>query len=169
MGSAMTIVTSEARDPRARAADLGCASPDTVTLLPLNFATASTRDELVHASETATLRKLLKEADVQETPLEQPGERYRTRVTKSADLVLPTIFVAGSFLSENPTAVAIAINVISDYVVAAFRGLGSGKTCKLSVVVERTKNRSYMEVSYEGSAEGLRELPGVLEQVQGNG
>lgn len=165
----MSIEVVDCFNVHRRTRELGCRQPTQLALLPLNLEGATTRRELLHAAETGTIRKLWRASAIAETPLEQPEEKYCTRYTKSADLILPAIFVSASLLSANPTAVSIAINVISTYVCDVFKGLRPNKACELSVVLKRRPGESYTNVKYTGAPEGVTELIEFLKEVRKHG
>lgn len=148
-----------------RAAVLGCNIPTRIALLPRNFEDAGSREDLLHESSAPTVRILLRQAGISETPLELEGEKFPERSEKDFERwIAPIIFVSGAFLTQNPHAIALALGVISNYLTDFFKGIPSGKRVTLDVVVE-TSLKKYKKVHYEGPPEGLRELPSIIHEV----
>ena len=71
----MSSKTTDYVNVTAKMAELSCKYPRAgIVLLPINFAAASSASELLQASDTATVKKLLQEAGV---PVEEVLERSR--------------------------------------------------------------------------------------------
>src|SRR4051794_32142900 len=104
---------SEFINIRERVIALGCSPPQRVAILPRNFATAHGQDELLHEATTSTVRKLLRQVGIEEEKIEPEGIVFPSVSNKSADWLLPPIFIGASLLSENPHLVDLAIGVIS--------------------------------------------------------
>ena len=157
------VEISEYPNVAERAAALGCRVPTGVALLPGNFDTAKTRQELLFEGKISPLRELWRKANVVETPIEPPGEDIWCVGYKDFDLVVPTIFIGFSLLSQNQAMVSIALNVISNYLTDWFKGLGPGtkQVAEVNVVVE-TPKKTCKHVHYKGPVEGLEELPDIL-------
>lgn len=151
---------------REKAKQLDCNIPDGISLLPRNFAIVESKDELVHEGTVDTIRKLWKQNNIQETWLEKSGEKYPCITEHAFEWIGPTIFVSASFLVQNPDAVGIALNLISIYLKDWFKGiLNTEKKVKISIVVEKNKSKTYSEIRYEGSPEGLKELPSIIKRA----
>ena len=162
----MSITVTDYVDVRAKAAELGCIVPESgLTLLPVNFDSAATVAELRHASETSTLRKLLKGENLPLLDIVERGQRPPYIKNKSADLVLPTLFFSATFLSQNPALVSIALNVVSSYVYDRFRSLKPGRTVKCEIVIEDRKSDKYRRIAYEGTEDGLNLLPQSIREA----
>ena len=149
-----------------RARDLGCRVPTGLALLPRNFESAGSKDELLHESEAPTVRILWRRAGLVETPIEPEGERFPQISEKSFDeWVGPTLFVSGALVSQNPAVVSVALGVISNYLTEWFRGVPTGRRkATLDVVLEVGK-RQYKKLHYEGPVEGLQELAAIAREV----
>ncbi|MFZ1084595.1 MAG: hypothetical protein WAN35_06500 [Terracidiphilus sp.] len=146
--------------------ELGCSLPESgVTLLPLNFDSAASIMELRHASETSTIRKLLLQEHIPLCDVVERGQRPPYIKNKSADLVLPTLYLSAHFLSQNSPLVSIALNVISSYIYDRFRVSKPGQTVKFDVVFEDSKSGKYRRIAYEGTEEGLKMLPETIREA----
>jgi hypothetical protein len=111
------------------------------------------------------VRKLWQQNNIIETPIEKPGEKLPLVAEAAFEWIGPTIFVSAMLLSQNPNLVAIALNVISNYLTDWFRGVvKETRKVKLNVIVE-TKDGDYKKLEYEGPPEGLKNLSGVIKAV----
>jgi len=152
-----------------RARDLGCRVPTGLALLPRNFESAGSKDELLHESEAPTVRILWRRAGLVETPIEPEGERFPQISEKSFDeWVAPTIFVSGALMSQNPAVLSVALGVISNYLTECLKGIPMrSREAKLDVVVQVGKGQ-YRRLHYKGPVEGLQELPAIAREVGWN-
>lgn len=148
-----------------RAASLGCASPTNIALLPRNFLTARSREEFLHESTAATVRSLLRQAGIVETPLEAKGERFAHVQENAFEWIGPTIFLGAAFLSQNPTAVSVSLSVIANYLTDFFKGLSGKKSVAFTLVVQSRKGNRYSKIHYEGPVDGLKVLEKALREV----
>lgn len=152
-------------DVKKKAQEIGCNVPETLAIIPRNFENARTKEDLVHESSALTVRKLWQQNNIIETPLEKPGERFLLVAEHGLEWIGPTIFVAAMLLSQNPSLVTIALNVISNYLTDWFRGVVKERQkVKINFIVE-TKNGDCKKLEYEGELEGLKSLPEVIKAV----
>lgn len=159
------IKVEEYLDVRKRAKELDFNIPESVAILPRNFESAKSKEELVHEETTPTIRILWKQSNVIETPLEKEGEKIPFVTEKYLEWIGPLIFFASTAIIQNPTMIDIAIGVISNYLTDFFKGMiKDEKKVKLKVVVE-TKYGSYKKVEFEGPSEGLKELPRIVRSL----
>jgi hypothetical protein len=162
----MPITITDYADVTAKIAELGCLPLGAdLTLLPLNFDSASSIGDLRHASETSTIRKLLIQENLPFRDLVERGQRPPYIKNKSSDLILPTLYFSAVSLSQNPLLVSIALNIISNYVYDCFRGRGAGRTVKLHIVAEDAKKGRFRQIAYEGTEEGLSTLADAIREA----
>lgn len=162
---AADIVTEEL-DIRESVSLFGFTVPDGLVLLPKNLDTATSREELVYESSSATVRKILVQGGLQVESLESTnGETLRQGFEKSFNWLVPTIFVGADLMTQNPAAVTIALNMISAYLTELFRGFPGGRNVKLTVIVERDGRKLSKRIEYTGTADGLKDLPLVIERA----
>lgn len=149
-----------------RARVLGCRVPTGLALLPRNFDSATSKDQLLHESEAPTVRILWRRARLEETPIEPEGERFPQISEKSfEEWVGPTIFASAALLSQNPAVVSVALGVISNYLTDWFKGTAMDRRkVRLDVVVETGKSQ-YSKLHYEGPVEGLQDLAAIAREV----
>src|SRR5437764_612388 len=98
-----------------RAARLGCNLPTELALLPRNFETAESKEELIHESSVPDIRILWRQAGLTETRIEQEGDRFLHAQENAFEWLGPTIFVGTMLASQNPHAVSVALNILSNY------------------------------------------------------
>ncbi len=156
------IRVGEFLDVKRRLEELGIDSNKTLAILPGNFASARSKSDLVNEGTASTVRVLFRNAGVPETPLEEHGERTPEKVEEAFEWVGPIIFFASTIITQNPQLIDISVGVIANYLTDFFKGIGEGgKNAKLDIVVE-TKSGSYKRISYEGSVDGLKEIPKIV-------
>jgi hypothetical protein len=137
-----------------------------LALLPRNFETAKSRDELIHDASGLSLRAAWRSENVAETRLEPDGEIWPAGQHDAAEWIGPIIFVSGSLLSENPNAINVALGVLANYLTDFFRGPPRAqRQAQLSVVVE-TEAGETRRIDYKGPADGISELPDVVKELR---
>jgi hypothetical protein len=152
-------------DVKKRAEDLKCNVPDSMAILPRNFENAKTKEELIHEDATATIRVLWNNEGIVETPIEKEGESIPFVVENAFEWIGPLILFTSTLVTQNPQLIDVSLGVISNYLTDWFKGVRrSERTAKLDVVVEK-RNGSYKKIHYEGSPEGLKELPKIIRSV----
>jgi len=150
---------------RKKTKELECQNPSSLALLPTNFDKAKTKNELRYESTAQTIRKLWRNNNIIETPIETSGENFVSINKKSFEWVSPVIFFSAAWLSQNPHLINIALNVISNYLTDWFRGLPKNeKIAKLDIVIEK-KNGEYKKIQYKGPPEGLNSLPKIIKET----
>lgn len=161
----MPIQTYTYLDVKEQAIRLRCNIPQEITLLPENFDTARSKEELVYASSCWQIRDAWQRAGLIETTLEQDGEQFPSVLEKAfGNLMGPVIFISAAYFSHNPDAVNVALNVASTYIADWLRRAPASSQASLDVVVEKAEG--YKRVHYEGDAEGLKEIPRVLREMK---
>jgi hypothetical protein len=161
----MSVDITEYISVSNRASELGCPIPGGLAFLPRNFESAASRQELVHDHEVPTLRKVLRQASIPETPLDPAGQRFPQLAQKGfEEWVGPTLFVSFSFLTQNPHLISIALGVLGNYITDALKGISGPKVAKLDIVVQ-TRRGSCRRIHYEGPVAGLDEMPTAIEEA----
>jgi hypothetical protein len=147
---------------------LKCQIPTQIALLPRNFDIATTKDELLHEREAPTVRILFRKANITETPIETPGERFPQIAHNSyQDWIAPILFLSYSALTQNPTLLNLSLGIIANYLSDLFKGMAAHRGVKIDIVVE-TKKGVYKKVQYQGSIDGLQSLIDVVQKVVGD-
>ena len=119
----------------------------------------------VYPTTLDPVRKLFKLNKLTYEPLYPIIDSVKYRDNRSIDWVAPIMLVTASFVSENPAAISIALNVISTYVVDIFKGLNKTPNIKLSIVLQKSDKADVRKVNYEGPASGLTELDNVIKNI----
>ena len=158
----MTINITDYIDVRERLEGLGCDLGSGIVLLPINFENAESADEFQQRTETATIKTLLKSADLPCSVISPTTERPVYVMNNSTEWVSPTLFLTAVFLSEHAEALRIALKLITDYLTSAVPQIGREKEIELEIVVEKDDKKSCSKISYQGSLEGLRDVPEVV-------
>lgn len=159
---------SEYVDVESHATDLGCNVPTAWAILPRNFSEASSRDELINESSASTVRTLLRQSELSETPLEQDGERFPQVQENAFTWIGPILFFAAAELSRNPEMVSVACGVIGNYLTDFFRGKPGEQRVQLDIVVEQTRTKRTVKLHYDRTPEGLAEIPQTISDVCGD-
>jgi hypothetical protein len=160
----MTTTITDYVSVHERTAELGCQIPRNITLLPENFDSAQKTTDFLQLSEAATVRTLFRSHCVLLDELLPAEQRPHYIQYNSVDWVAPTLFISSAVMTENPTAVSLAISVLANYLSEFFKGM-SGKTAKLDIVVERKRDQSCKKLSYEGDVAGLSALPKIIQRL----
>ena len=156
---------SDYPDVVQRVTELGCQVPTEIAILPRNFATARSVDELLFESESPTVRVLWRKAGVVETPILTTSPKMAQMSEKSFDAwIAPTIFVSLTLLSQNPGLISVALGVVSNYLTDMFKGFTNRQNVKLDIIVE-TKNKGFKNIHYDGPVDGLKDLPSIVREV----
>ncbi len=162
----MSIEINEYLSVSKRAERLGLDSPEGLSILPLNYKDAESKDSFVYADTTSTVRKLWEENGLVEHPLEKDHRSYRGRQERDITWLAPTIFVSWLLINESPQAVALALNVIGNYLSDLFRGFRRKPKISLDIVVETSPTGETKKIDYRGDVEGLKELPKVIRELE---
>jgi hypothetical protein len=160
----MDIKTEDYLDVEEKLQELGCRQAIGLTLLPANFTTASSIDEFRQFSEVATVKTLFREAGLSLTEIVDREQRPRYIQNNFSDWVGPTLLITSSLWSQNPYAISLALNVISNYLTDLFKGT-KANIVKLDFVVKRTKSSTYKRLIYEGDIAGIGTLEKLLRDV----
>jgi len=161
----MTTTISDYITVSERAASLGCAVPDTMAVLPVNFDSATTHRDFRQRSEAATVRTLFRTNGLPLSEFLPPDERGPYIHDNAFELVFPALFISATLITQNPIAVELALHVLGAYITDFFKGIAGKRNVKLDIVVEKKGNRSCKMISYEGDAPGLEALPEIIRRV----
>lgn len=153
----MSVEVTDYINVAEKAKNLGLEVPEKLSLLPRNFQEALKKEDLIQESSAATVRKLFAKTDLPFTPIEKSGERIPSIQENDITWIGPTIFISALFLSSEPNAVAIALNVIANYLTDILKG--SSDNCKLDIVVGNKRIR------YKGNAEGMKEISKIAKEI----
>jgi hypothetical protein len=159
----MEIQATEYLDVAKRAEELGLNVPTGLAILPNNFDTATSADELIHEGTTPTIRSLWRQSGVIETRLEKDGSKLPQSAKKSADWISPIIFVSQAMLTN--AALPLTINLISSYLYDLLKGRhGKTQVVAIRFVSERTEktqngqNKKSMLLTFKGTPQEWKDF-----------
>lgn len=159
------LAVSDYLTVRDRLADLGCVFPDGFAVLPRNFEEAADRESFRLPSEASTVRSLLRNEGLPVSSILPDAEKPQYISLNSFGWLGPTLFVSAGLLSNNATAIQVALGVLTNYVSDFLKSSGKPATIKLDIVVERKADRLCKKISYEGPIEGLQTLAEAVKRV----
>jgi len=146
-----------------RAFELGCTVPQGIGVLPENFETAKVRSELLVRGDSTTISTLLRNGGIESGSFLPLGERVSYIHNKSFDWSA-AIFISAALLSDNPGAISVGLGILSNYLTDFFKGMRSSQV-KLTVVVEKKRDRTCKRIDYEGDPEGLKGLYDTIRRI----
>lgn len=161
----MAVQVSEFPSIQNNAAVLSCPMPPGILILPDNFEIAKQGDELLFAGEATTALKLLRHAGLPVAKLAGPEQVEAFVHNHDADWAFPLIFIGSELLKQSPDMVSLAISVLQDHVLDLFKGVKNRPKVKAEVVIEDRRTGHYKRLTYEGDAEGLRELTTTIKAM----
>lgn len=158
----MNTTIYEYIDVRQKINDLGCFSPAGLALLPSNFDTALNISNFLQVAESATVRTLLRTANIPLEELVNKEHRSPYIQNNSFEWVAPTLFVSVGVLSQNSSYLSVALSVIANYATDFFKGMNGTNEVRMEIVVERSKSKVCKKITYKGPPEGLKNLPEIV-------
>lgn len=161
----MTINVSDYINVRERVLEFGCMEPDGIALLPINFDTATSIADLRHLSEGATVKTLLRSANIPQSDILPADKRPPYIQNNGIEWIGPTLFVSAALISSNPHLVSISLGVIADYLTDFYRGMSGDEKISLEFVVEKSDKKTCKKLSYQGTVDGLTELADVIRTI----
>jgi len=149
---------------KKRAEELECNIPTEVTVLPVNFETVKSKTEFKYEFMSMYVTKVMRNNEINETPLEKEGESRNTITQFSLESNLPTLFFAAKFIAM--VGCTILLNLISSYIhdKRSKKKTKSEDVMELNIVTE-TKSGSYKRIHYKGSDEHLEEIKKIIRSV----
>ena len=124
-----------------------------IIVLPENFETAVNEEDYRFSSSTETFVKLAKLNKLPIYVIETQQEIHLIE-NHSFEWVFPTLFISSLYLTQNPLAISIAINMISTYLLKLFHQDKTRKV-KLNIFYEDNGAKITKKIEYEGSIDGL--------------
>lgn len=148
-------------DVRERLDALGCSQPSALSILPLNLETASSLNDFVFPTSTATVHTLFRNAGVSYDEVLPDKVSKRYKLDRHDCLVLPTLYVTARWMYKNRAILKKALSLLVDYFQGRFSAAGPSQV-SLDVVQE-TPEGAFTKTSYMGPLEGL---PMVLDAIE---
>lgn len=160
----MTTSVDEYTNVRKRLEKLGCPELPGIVLLPSNFDSADTIEDMRQYAEAATVKTLFRSAGILYSDVFTDESRAPYIQNNSLEWVAPALFISAGLAIENPTLPSFALNIISEYVMKLLRGVSGEKTVSLDVIVEKTDG-TCKKVSYSGPIDGLGSVADIARTV----
>lgn len=134
-----------------------------LTFLPENLLEVQESKQFIYSESTTDIKKFFKLDKITVDYLTSDKPILRAR--KSADWLGPTLFIGFSILTENSTLISVSLNLLSNYLYDFFKGTPFNKKVKFEIVIESKKNKDFKKISYEGPVDGIKELEGVIKEL----
>ena len=129
-----------------RVQQLGLISPTHLAILPENFDTTDSYQDLRQAGTASTVMKLWRAENIKFDRLDKTGKKFPNIHNRDSAWIGPTIYIGAALLSENPSLISIALDLISNYLTDFFKGITENKTIKLNIVVETQKSKKVKRI-----------------------
>jgi hypothetical protein len=160
----MTQKISDYINLNQRLDDLDVKIESEFCILPENIASAKSKNDFVFTETALDIKKFLKLNNVEIELL--PGNGLKLRQRKSIDFFLPIIFIGYSILTQNESLIATGLEILSKHIINQFKGTFGEKKVKLDIVIETKPKKEYKTINYEGSVEGLKEIPEIIKSLK---
>jgi hypothetical protein len=118
--------------------------------------------DYVYSSTVDSVIKLLRQNEVPVDSLHPIDATTPLQDNRGLDWIAPAFLISGSLLTQNPTAVSIALGVIANYVTDIFKGSKSEPRVKFRIVQTSADGKKAQLIEYEGSVSGVREIEKLL-------
>ncbi len=165
------ITSTECPNIREKLEQFGVMTSDGIVLLPINLEDAAAVDDCIFLPSVRNVRKLLRNHDVAEVPI--VSGTFKALDNRDNSFLLPTIFVAYSYWTQNPDAVSVALNVVASYLFDFFKGSEKTQVVEFGVIVEqektqtktKTTERTTTQISFKGTLEEFEPFKDVVEHA----
>jgi len=161
----MTIEQSDYLNVGEQLNKLGLKSPQTMALLPARFAHAESFEECKHLADAATIKTVLKNANLPLEEIIEKDQRPPIINNNSYEIVLPAIYFTYSAFNGDIGTLYETAQAIVSYLSKAYPDPTKENTVKMSYVVETHEQGKCKKFKYEGPVDGLMQLPEVLKSV----
>lgn len=141
-----------------RLQELGLNAPTGICILPSNYINAASSNDLFVPQTAPDLRVLLRKAGVNLTKIEPDGVKVPYRDDRDRTLILPMLFFAASYFTQDPNQLNVALGVVANFVTDFFRGMIGTHRVNCSVVVEKTDKKTTKMIHYNGPPEEFGKL-----------
>lgn len=152
-------------DVSSRFALLGLKRPTGICILPNNYLYAEKTDDLFLAVSAPDIKVRLRQAGVPPETIIPDGVKIPYRDDRDSTLVLPTLFVAACYLSQNPDVLNVALGVVANYVTDFFKGRSGANRVKCSVHVETTDKKTVKNIEYDGDPEQFAKIVEAIKRA----
>jgi len=151
----MFITEAEYVKVAERAAEIRCAVPE-IAIMPDNFPEARSQKHLRVRREAIALRSTLEQANF---PLGSFCVEAEHASFGEEDFLHwdASLFISASLMAREPYAIGIALSIVREHLLDYFAA-SPERTLRLTLIVERKRDRSCKKIVYEGSSPGLMSL-----------
>lgn len=137
--------------------------PEEIAIVPENLTEVERVEQFVFPEMAGQINKIMKNNQLSVAIL--GGQLGALRSRKNADIFLPAIYFGASLLSENPTVVNVALNVISNYVTDFLKGTFGQSKVAFEIYIETKGSKKVQRINYKGSATGIKDLGDVIKKI----
>jgi hypothetical protein len=134
-----------------------------IYVLPSNYYTETDPLKYYYPSTLPNFLKLAKKERLAVEVVGQ-GSNYNLSEKRSGEWFAPLLLISSLYASQNPTAVSIAVNMVSAYLVTCLNGR-KDSSVSLDVVVIKDENIKATMISYRGPINGLSEIKDVIQKA----
>ena len=159
----MAIEVSEYISVSAKLKSFGLESPQGLSILPFNLASAESVDDLRQYVESDTVRTLLNQHKIEYVEIFDEDTQPPYLEQYGSEWFGPTLLISAGLLSENPHVLAVTLGLITNYLYEWFRGSKDNKAT-LDVVLQELDS-SCKRVHYSGPVEGLADVDKVVKEL----
>lgn len=138
-----------------------------IVLLPQNYLECNDVEQFFYNEEIKTLSKMFSSGNLENYKMKIKGnaiDNYKAQ--KSGHIIIPSLFVSGLIMSENPELVSVAMSVIANYATTLLKGIPKRKqNVKFKIINKNHKTKKTSKIEYEGNVEGINELTKILKEI----
>ena len=98
------------------------------------------------------------------TFLQESKDPHISRTNRTIWLCQYSSLRLGLTRKIQPSSLSLSLNVIANYATDFLRGVSGNPNVKLDIVVEKN-DKTCKKISYEGSIDGLKDLPAVIREA----
>lgn len=144
------ITVAECVDFEEKLSNFDFKISETLTILPSNFESATSRSELQNVADVLTVKKLLCSKKIEFLDLLETDKKKYVH-NYDWEWIAPTLYIAA--LQE--PLLNIMLGVVANYVTDFLKGK-TGNKVKFKFIVKKTKTAKYAEINYSGSIDNFR-------------
>ncbi len=134
-----------------------------ICILPDNYSVTNNPDEFEYSSSLETFQKLAKKNNIPLTIIGKDGD-YDLIENRAVEWFIPVLFMSSLYYSQNPDAVSIVLNMLSNYLTNFFK-MRSSTNVNFKVILRDERTGKTKAVKYKGTAEGLKELSKIIDST----
>lgn len=137
---------------------------ESIILLPRNFDCLEAGTELFWEDTTTTVQKLIAASGVSCKKAVSPSTKILTIHERHDLTTLPTILITLAVAQQNPQALSVVLNVLSNYIFEVLRGKPSTAEVQTELLIEETPYT--YRFKYRGDGSDLSEIPAIIKAAR---